>query len=58
MFVQRALGAFALLFSWMRIQQELKLVPSFGPLLQAFLSTLYAPVVVRQRASNPRPLRE
>jgi hypothetical protein len=46
MFVQRAFASFGLILSWMQLQKELQLMPNFGPLLQAFLSTLLSPVVL------------
>ena len=57
MFVQRSMGAFALITSWMRMQQELKLLPSFGPLLQVRIHlepTLILTLTLTLTSSEPR----
>ena len=41
-FVQRALSSVGIIVSWLRVQQDLRLVPGVGPLLSAFLSTIFS----------------
>ena len=40
--VQRTTLAFGLILQWLRLQSYLRLVPFFGPLLQAFFETLFS----------------